>query len=548
MRNFKKFLLFLICFQLIFFGCQAPITINKPLFKPFLKHKPISFESLALIHKESSKDIVFADLNQAFALMRNGDIENPQTRDQILSLLTSSVSSFEDLSDPINFSKAFFVDENKPFRGRPHERMFSALMAGIFYMAKGNCDMARPYFKNAEFLDAREQKLPFGTDAPLVYALSLRCLLEKNAAIDDIKRAKDGVFRSVRFLSVQESLINLMIKTKEVDMRPMAISNRMAYMLMEIGLYYSLISAPNDFDVEQLIDVALKNGQIFTSSIKTHFEREYKENLMPLIKEQAKIFGLAQKKGIEMIQDLSFSKVDLELLSISKKMINIYKKYNKLANPIKKDLISTKDLYDKIISAAQGDKMILNFINLGPKLEIKGSYDEISVIIESPTANPHSKIREKNIDTKTSCGFHRKPDEGFSLVLCKPDAKGGDGKAHIIPSLELLSLSQKAKRIAGRKFDEVLKGRAQFKAATENIAEVSAWSAFFLFYMGTSIAQSCQMKRAPESCYMPAYALWIASAITVVFSGTIWLIGKTKNPKADSRYIHLMYESVYVGV
>ena len=111
------------------------------------------------------------------------------------------------------------------------------------------------------------------------------------------------------------------------------------------------------------------------------------------------------------------------------------------------------------------------------------------------------------------------------MVLCKPNiGDHGTAKVEILPSLELMSLSHKATTAQGRKFDTVLKGRAQFRSATEKVAEVSAWSALFLFHMGAVMMDDCNRRGESESCYTKAYVLWAIAGITIVFSGTVWLI------------------------
>ena len=132
-------------------------------------------------------------------------------------------------------------------------------------------------------------------------------------------------------------------------------------------------------------------------------------------------------------------------------------------------------------------------------------------------------------------------------MLCQNNtAKTHATKA--VPSLELLSLSHKATTAQGLAFDKVLGKRAQFRAATEDVATISAWSAFFLFRIGNSIAEDCRRRKLGDECYAKAYAMWGIAGATIVFSGTIWLLGKSTNPAADSRFIHLMYESAWLGL
>jgi len=108
-------------------------------------------------------------------------------------------------------------------------------------------------------------------------------------------------------------------------------------------------------------------------------------------------------------------------------------------------------------------------------------------------------------------------------------------------------LSRKATEVQGREFREILKNRAKFKAATEKTAEISAWSAFFLFYMGSAIIDECNRKKAPDACYATGLALYGIAGVTILFSGAVWLVGRMSNPAADSRFIHLMYESIWMA-
>lgn len=534
---------------LIMSGCTSTATIKKPDFAPFLKNKPVPDETLEKIKSESPKDAVFADLLQAFALMRSGTIENSETRHQILNLLSTSVHSFEDMTDPINFSKAFSVDENKDFRGRPHERMFASAMAGVFLMGDNKCEQALPYFRNAEFLDARFQKMPFGTDAPLIYALMYRCLEQQKGDPSEIKRAQDGIFRSVRFLTLQEPLIGALVDIDKVDIRPMAISNRMAYMILEVSLYHSLISANNDLSAEALIDDATRQATIFISVINSQFNDEYKIRMKPAITELSRLYGMDSKKGFDYLEEFAFGKIDLEVKKIGERMKHAIAKIDSWRNRIKIADDKTKSLTQQILKAARADKLVLNFTGHGPQIIREGSYDEISLVKPSPDGSTTPTIRQSVLPTDTRCGFHRTKNGGFSVTMCKPGSEVAKTPSiENLESVELLSLSRKATTAVGRKFDKVLKGRAQFRAATEDIATVSAWSTFFLFYMGSQIISDCSRHRGSESCYAPGYALWAIGGITAIFSGTVWLIGLSSNPAADSRYIHLMYESAWLAI
>jgi hypothetical protein len=528
-------------------GCAHTATIKQPVYGPFLRKEPLSEEALDKIRTTSPKDIVFADLLQAFALMRSSDITSAKVRQKILDLLTSSVSSFEDMTDPINFSLAFSADENKAFRGRPHERMFASAMAGVFLMAENKYAQALPYFRNAEFLDARFQKLPFGTDAPLIYALMYRCLQMNQASSTEIKRAVAGVFRSVRFLTMQEVLIKALTDLFSIDIRPMAVSNQLAYMIMEISLYHSLISAPENFDINALIDDASKNASIFIAALNTHFEDEYKGRIEPLFKELSIIYGMSKKEGLKHFSKLAFKQVTMVIKDIGDKLKTLFAKHEIYSSRVALAQNEIKVLVQQILNAASNEKMMISFSGDGPTLAREGDYQEISVIKPSKDGSLEPKIRRKNMQIATSCGFHRIDDGGFSVVLCKPDAQD-DNKVLVMPNLELLSMSRKATTAQGRRFDQVLKGRAQFRAATEKIAHISAWSSLFLFHLGAQVIDDCRKRGESQACYGQGFAIWALAGVTAVFTGTVWLFGRMSNPAADSRFIHLMYESAWVAI
>ncbi len=530
-------------------GCTAMPTIKKPEYKSFLMGKSISDQELERIKEQSPKDAVFADLLQAYALLRTGKIDDPSIRKKALSLLQSSVNSFEDMTDPVNAQKAFFADENKNFRGRPHERMAASAMAGVLLMGDNKCNEALPYFRNAEFLDARFQKMPFGTDAPLIYALMYRCLLDQKSDAASLKHAEEGVFKSIRFLSWQEPLIEALQALDKADIRPMAIANRLAYLLFEISIYHSLLTAPNTIGVVDLIDDAAKNSELFIASLDSNFEDDYKKYLEPAIKELKDVYPLDKKSGLNYLKEFAIQKMAHDASKISAHMKKLARHHADFRHKIDKATSHSHELTAKILKAAHSEKLILNFSGLGPSLVREGSYDEISVIKPGPDANISPTVRERSIKTDTSCGFHRTENGGFSVVMCKnPSLTNESTRYEMLDSVELLSVSRKATTVMGRKFDKVLKGRAQFRAATEDIATVSAWSAFFLFYMGSKIMSDCSRRGGNQSCYAPAYALWAIAGITVIFSGTIWLVGRSQNPAADSRYIHLMYESAWLAI
>ncbi len=549
LQYFLKFSMVAITSHLLLVSCIHSPTITQKAYEPFLKSPPqtLDDESLQKIKQASPKDASFVDILQAFALMRTADLNNKTSNKEILSLLESAASSFENMQDPDNFSKAFSADESKSFAGLPHERMSTALMAAVFHMSNDRYDLALPYLKNAEFLDARFQKLPFGTDAPLIYALMQRCMLKQKYEQSAINRAKDGIYRSIRFLELQEGLVNLLFDLSLADVRVYSVKNYLAYMILEISLYHSLISAPNNASIAELIKDASKQSDLFLSTLKTNFADEYEQKITPLITGLGKIYGDTSKQALANLNNDVLNTVSLEVTLLADKMIKAYETIAAYKNTIDYAVQKTALLHKEIQEALLSNKLMITFAGIGPTLERAGEYKEISVIKPSKTANLSPRIREKNIKSQTGCGFHRLAKQDFSLVLCN-DKTMSEQTTKTIASLELLSLSRKAQMIGGRKFDKILKGRAQFRAATDKTAEIAAWSAFFLFYIGANVMSDCSRRNQSEACYAAGLAIWGAAGITGIFSLSAWLIGKSVNPSADSRFNHLSYESGFLSV
>lgn len=532
-----------ILLPLVFWACLSTPTIKRSGFASFARGQPLAKTELENLRQQFPKDLVFTDLLQAFALMRTEDLNQASVRKNILNLLSMSVSSFEDMDDPVNFSKAFTADESKPYRGRSYERMFASLMTAVFLIADKKYDQALPYLRNAEFLDVRFQKMPFGTDVSLIYALMYYCLLKTSKDKKDLARAYEGLAKSIRFLSLKDQLEKALKLSMEYDLRPMAVSNRLGYMIFEISLYYSLMTSDKELSIDALIDDAKKNSSLFIATIKAQFNDEYKERNKPMIKELARVYGMNSKRAIDELENLTIDEVYLQAQMVGDKITTIIKKTPSLLLALTKAHTSSKVILDKIIRQINADKLILTFLERGPTVVRTGSYNEVTEIKPSKTASVDFNIRQKKLKLNTSCGFHRLADGGFSLVLC--DKNNLPGKIEDTKNLELMSLSRKATSMQGREFDKILRGRARFRAASEKVSEISLWSAFFLFHMGSEIFSNCQRSDASESCYTKAYVMWAIGGVTAAFSGVAWLIGRTKNPSADSRFVHLMYESVW---
>lgn len=115
-------------------------------------------------------DDTLHDLERAFALLRKGKKSSARR------LLERAVHRFDDLAMESTPLEAMFAsDVNKPYRGRPHERVLAAAVLAALDIERGRCDLAVPTLRNAAWLDARARPTD-PSDAVLVHALALRCI------------------------------------------------------------------------------------------------------------------------------------------------------------------------------------------------------------------------------------------------------------------------------------------------------------------------------------------------------------------------------------
>lgn len=130
-------------------------------------------------------------LEQAFLALRAGD------HDDARAWLEDATATFDDLAlEGTTLEKAFAADARKPYRGRPHERVLASVVLAALDIERGRCDLALPSLKNAAWLDARSDPQDT-TDVALVHVLTLRCLMQRNAAAGDVERARDDLRRAL---------------------------------------------------------------------------------------------------------------------------------------------------------------------------------------------------------------------------------------------------------------------------------------------------------------------------------------------------------------
>lgn len=480
---------------------------------------------------------------EAFNLLRRGDLADSGTRSLVLKYLSYAEGTFGDLRQPDNFSMAFSADADTPYRGRPHERVLTAVMLAVMDMERGRYDMALPTLKNAEFLDARWQSMPYGTDAPLVYALSLRALTKLGSSQQDVDRARHGLYRSIRMLTLQEHLIEAANNVAAANMRNDAVAVKIAHVLLATGISSALINAADDASIFNVITAAAQEAGTYVSVLEQKFAGEYEQYIKPSMANVARVAQI----DAQSMANISFGRVGLELDLYAKEIIKVLK-----ARPARETRLAlmnrdAKKMAREIEKAVVAPSLLLRFEGVGPKVVRSGEYDEIAQIVKSATGSVASEIREKSIAVAVKCGLSNMGDS-LTVLLCD-DRDLQKGEAEKFTALELWSSSRKATSVMGRRFEKILKGRAQFRATTESIAAIGAVTALALLSASSDVYSQCRARGGSASqCQQQGAALAGAAAIAAGISGAVWLIGRASNPEADPRFVPSMFESGYLLV
>lgn len=140
-----------------------------------------------LVATATAGDPVLRDLEAAFVALDDGRQASARR------LLVRATAAFEDTQlDGSDLQKAFASDRRKPYRGRPHERVLAHVVLAALEMQRGRCDLALPSLKSAAFFDLKA-KVGDDSDAVVVHALTLRCLIDLEASAEEIGAARDVV-------------------------------------------------------------------------------------------------------------------------------------------------------------------------------------------------------------------------------------------------------------------------------------------------------------------------------------------------------------------
>lgn len=484
------------CFWLS--SCAHETALSDQKLSQLWSGYPVSDELLTESKKKWPRDQTLLDMQQGLDLLRRGELNSEEIK-RAETYLESAFNTFEDLKDPENFSKAFTPDNQTPFRGKPYERMLTAIFLGLIDTSLGHCDRALPAFKSAEFLDARWQAFMFGSDAPMVYALTLRCQLETKASSSDLERSRDGLSRALRLQILLNPLLeDLAGHAQEVPKKP---EFQIALSLLEVGLPSALLVTPATANLESILSTASAESMRFLSRALKDKEEPYYSLIQPKLKQLG-----GQTSSIEMA-----------LQSIEKAILEHATWGHLLEQPAL--------LVRRIETALKNPVAAIYFDGIGPKIQQEGQYLEIAKIVPELPSYAIPGVPEKIISIKAPCGISN-PQGNLIFTMCRNPALNSTLEGSFT-GIKLWSSSFQATTAAGRRFDKILKGRAQFRMGTEVATVIGAYTALALLSSKDSGAQT-------------------AGAVIGALALGAFLAGRATNPEADTRQVAKNVESGYL--
>jgi hypothetical protein len=496
-------------------GCAHRTAMTDHSLASFWNGRPLPDDHIAKAEKDWPNDVTLIDMQEGMNLLREGKLEG-QDEQRAHSYLERAFLTFEDLRNPDNFSTAFTSDNQTPYRGRPFERVMVASMLGLLDAANGRCDLAISAFRAAEFLDARWKAFSFGTDAPLVYTLLLWCLRDTHAAPDDIARAQEGLSRSLR--------LQLMLEPLNTEIQQLARSaggnpaQQVAVALLEVGVPSGLISAPATASVAEIVDMAKAESLRYLTHVLATKDEPYFSTIKPLLKKIDRASGDKVTAIAAAAIEEAFNQIVAEIKTKSV--------FNDSAIPA---FERAKALAKHIDESTKHQMLAFRFEGVGPDIVSEGEYNEIARVVPRSAAYAKAGVAEEDhITLDAPCGLSNKQGM-LTVVLCR--SRQASAVRSPMTGYKVWSSSYKASTMVGRKFDRILKGRAQFRMGTEVAAAVGGIVAISLLEAGLASRNT---------------GMQIAGAAVGVAAAAAWLAGRATNPEADTRHVRRAFESGYL--
>ena len=486
-------------------------------------------------------DATLLAMEEGFALLRSPGLKDEAQRKKAHYYLEHAFYSFENLQDPQNLNLAFTPDASVPYKGRPHERVFTATTLAILDALDGRCDIAFPTLRAAEFLDARWQPFPYGTDAPLVYAMMLYCAHQTPVAASDKTHAKEGLYVALRLKHTSTILSDWLLAKENKTLRQDALAQRFAYFLFRQAAPGALLQYPHIHDPKQLVEkMTLEAGRLLVQG-DAFLEKEENQEALSRIAGIA-FSGWHQK---EKMRAFVRENVTQELKIIEQSLIDDLKQQEGTARAFQTRVMRALALSEKITEEVQGGHLRLNLSGFGPTVELEGTYEEIARIV---AAKKQASVRlEQSLPCNTLLS------EGLSTAVHLCDQASAQTPSKVpTDQVALWSSSYQGTTVVGRHFDRILKGRAEFKTNAADVSQKAAESTLFFFELGTRGLLECISKTnedaATAACFVLAGIAISISAISAGVAGGAYLAGAMVNAAADHRYVHSLYEDVSVVV
>ncbi len=463
---------------------------------------PVSDAVLQEAKNKWVNDKTLLDMQEGLSILRRGDL-TPEELKRAEEYLVSAYNTFEDLKDPENFSKAFTADSQTPYRGRPYERMLTSMILGLMDASQKRCDIALPAFRAAEFLDARWQAYMYGSDAPMIYAMTLRCQLEAHASESDLNRTREGLQKALRLQLLLDPLLDAL--ASYAGSAPKTPETQVALTLLEVGLPSALLVAPANAEVGQILSAASAESMRFLSRALKDKEEPYYSAINPKLKTLG---------ANHVLLEQAFRPIE--------QSVSNYTHLNDRLN-------QAESLTREIESNLKLPVAAVYFDGYGPEVKQAGEYREIAQIVPRLPSYAVPGVPKHMISVQAPCGIS---NSGGNLIfsLCRNPKSGFvlDGE---YPALKLWSSSFQATTMAGRRFDKILKGRAQFRMGTEVASLIGAYTALALMDAGLRNRDS---------------NLQAAGAIVGAVALGAFLAGRATNPEADIRQVTKNLESGYL--
>ncbi|MBL92218.1 MAG: hypothetical protein CMH56_10480 [Myxococcales bacterium] len=497
----------------------------------------------AVVHEAMAhfpNDATLLAMEEGFALLRSEGDHDEVLQKKAHAFLEKAFYDFQSLQDPENLNLAFTADADVPYKGRPHERVLTATTLALLDALGGRCDLALPTLRAAEFLDARWQPFPYGTDAPLVYALMLFCSGQTTVADSDVQHAREGLYVSLRVKKVNPIFQDWLMDNQKKELRQNAMAPKLAYWLWEQAAPGALLQYPNERTASELVSLMSRDALRLVKRADAFLEKE--ENQASLERLAGIAFSGWGKE--EKMRQLVMGQLADEIRKVEERLLTDLTQKGSLAESFRHGLEETHTEFESVQATIDAGVLSFAFSGFGPAIELEGTYQEIAHVV--PNQNEPVRLESPALD----CNHSATSQGVFHLRLCATNTLAQAGQLAPEPPLSLWSSSYQATTVVGRQFDRILKGRAEFKTGAADVSEKAVESSFFFFDLGTRGLLECIGKTnedaATAACFVLAGIALSVSLISAGVAGAAYVAGAMVNAAADHRYVHSLYEGVFL--